>query len=487
MDQNWSHESLPDFASLTMVVIGDLMLDRYWYGDVTRISPEAPVPVVKVKDCKLKPGGAANVALNLRALGARVKLLGFVGCDQEATQLRNLLEIAGIECYFCEVAEHPTITKLRLLGQNQQLIRMDFESKFDLVDHAALMLKYQECLIDADAVVVSDYAKGSLVHVQQIIAEAVIKSLPVFVDPKGEDMTRYSQATLLTPNKKEFEYIVGSCKDQTEMIIKAQQLIKDYNIEAILITLGKAGMLLVQRDVEPYALPTRARQVFDVTGAGDTVIATFAATYAQERHMQQAAYIANTAAGIVVSKLGAGTVTPVELRRGLRKQNASEFGIVKEAELLKLLQDARAQGERIVMTNGCFDILHQGHVHYLEQAKSLGDRLIVAVNGDVSVKKLKGNSRPYNTLSERMHVLAGLRAVDWVVDFSEETPARLISALLPNVLVKGGDYQVHDIAGHEAVLANGGEVKVLSFIEGCSTTGLVERIQAMAIKATEEV
>lgn len=477
MTHNLDTSVLPEFSQAHAIVFGDVMLDRYWYGDTSRISPEAPVPVVKVDGNELRPGGAANVALNLRALGASVSLYGCVGCDVEAQQLRELLEAAGVVCHFKAVPDYPTVTKLRVIGRNQQLIRMDFEKGFHDVSMDSLVDQFRDEVQHADVVLLSDYAKGCLNQSNELINIASTYHKPVMIDPKGTDLKRYQGATLITPNRKEFEEIVGACKDQAEMVARAKGLISEYDITAILVTLGKEGMLLVQRDCEPFTLPTRARQVFDVTGAGDTVHAAFAATLAIEKDMQRAAYIANTAAGIVVGKLGAGTVTPMELRRALKKQNASQLGVVSEAELLAMLEDNRMNGERIVMTNGCFDILHSGHIHYLEQAKALGDRLIVAVNSDESVRGLKGDARPFNDLQERMDILAGLGSVDWVVAFSEDTPARLISKLLPDVLVKGGDYQVKEIAGHEAVLANGGDVKILDFIKGRSTTNLVNKIR----------
>lgn len=467
---------LPDFSTLQIIVFGDLMLDRYWYGDVDRISPEAPVPVVKVKNVELRPGGAANVALNISSLGAKVILFGFIGSDSEGEQLRELLESKGVTCCFSVIANHPTITKLRLIGHSQQLIRMDFEEGFHTVSCDDLLRQYQYHLKTSDAVILSDYAKGSLAKVAPLIHYAKAADKPIFLDPKGVDMSRYHHATLLTPNRREFELIVGVCHDYDEMVTRARALIATQQFEALLITLGSEGMLLVEQDKDPYFLPTHARQVYDVTGAGDTVIAVLALTFAATGNMKQAVLLSNTAAGIVVGKLGSATVSVAELRHALKKEVFSD-GIVTQIDLKHYVDDAHARGEKVVMTNGCFDILHSGHIHYLNQAKSLGDRLIVAVNTDDSVKVLKGPTRPFNSLHERMSILSGLRAVDWVVPFSEKTPARLISEILPDILVKGGDYQVEDVAGSEAVLAHGGEVRILDFVEGKSTTSLVARIK----------
>lgn len=468
---------LPDFSNSQIIVFGDLMLDRYWYGNVDRISPEAPVPVVTVKNVELRPGGAANVALNISSLGAKVILFGFVGSDAEGEQLRVLLESRGVTCHFSIVTNHPTITKLRLIGHSQQLIRMDFEEGFHHASCDELLTQYQDMLKSSDAVILSDYAKGSLAKVAQLIHYANMAQKPVFVDPKGPDMSRYHHATLLTPNRREFELIVGVCHDKNDMVMRARELISKEQLHALLITLGDEGMLLVEQDKEPYFLPADARQVYDVTGAGDTAIAVLALTFSKTSNMKLAVLLSNTAAGIVVGKLGSATVSMAELHQAFKKQTVQKPGIVTQLELKDCVSHAKAHGEKIVMTNGCFDILHSGHVHYLEQAKRLGDRLIVAVNTDESIKLLKGAERPFNSLEERMHILAGLRAVDWVVPFSEETPARLISEILPDVLVKGGDYQVVQIAGHEAVLANDGEVIILDFVEGKSTTSLINKIR----------
>jgi D-beta-D-heptose 7-phosphate kinase/D-beta-D-heptose 1-phosphate adenosyltransferase len=473
---------LPEYSQQHVVVVGDLMIDRYWYGDVSRISPEAPVPVVKVQDCELRPGGAANVALNIAALGASVELFGFVGCDNEAKQLQELLEGKGVKCQFIAVDGQPTVTKLRLLGRNQQLIRMDFEEGFADADSDSLLKAYEASLQKADCVILSDYAKGTLAHSQDFITMAKKFDKPICIDPKTNDVSQYRHATLLTPNRKEFENMVGVCSSQEEMIERAQDLVLRENLQALLITLGKDGMLLIEKGKDPFLLPTRARKVFDVTGAGDTVIAVFTATYAATQDMQESVFVANSAAGVVVSKLGAETASQAEIRRALKKQNASSLGIVSQHDLLHMVKDAHAEGEKVVMTNGCFDILHSGHIHYLEQAKGLGDRLIVAVNSDESVKILKGDSRPFNPVDERMRILAGLRSVDWVVSFSEETPQQLIGEVLPDVLVKGGDYKVEEIAGHVEVLANGGEVIILDFVEGLSTSSLVQKIRETEVE-----
>ena len=468
--------TLPDFTGVEVLVVGDLMLDRYWHGATERISPEAPVPVVHVKSTEQRPGGAGNVALNLSALGASSSLVGVTGDDEAAGELEGLLTKAGVCCRFHRRGGAATVTKLRVISRHQQLIRLDFEDGFAGVEAADLLSMFQPLLGSARAVILSDYGKGALRAPQPLIQAAQKAGLPVLVDPKGRDFSIYRGATLITPNLAEFEAVVGPCPDEAELVRRAEALISDCGIEGLLITRGEEGMSLVRPGLPPVHLPTRAREVYDVTGAGDTVIATLAAGLAAGLEMPQATALANLAAGIVVGKLGTATATVAELRRVMRDQDQERQGVVSLDELLTVVAEAKANGERIVMTNGCFDLLHAGHVGYLGQARALGDRLIVAVNDDDSVRRLKGPSRPINQLDRRMTVLAGLAAVDWVVPFAEDTPAELIAKVLPDVLVKGGDYLPQQIAGHDVVVANGGRVEILDFFEGCSSTAMIERM-----------
>lgn len=468
---------IPNFEATHVLVYGDLMLDRYWYGNASRISPEAPVPVVHVRNHEIRPGGAANVALNVASLGGKVTVLGLVGEDLEAQQLRASLNAQHVQCELLAVPGHPTITKLRVIGQQQQLIRMDFEEPFHQVDDAYLVEAYQRELQSAQVVVLSDYAKGALHHSELLIKIARQQGIPVLVDPKSRDLNRYRGATLITPNKLEFENIVGVCRDEEDLVNKARELINAFDLGGLLVTRGKEGMTLIEKDQPAQHFYAKAREVYDVTGAGDTVIGVIAAMLGAGRGLQEAVRIANIAAGLVVMKLGAATVSVPELRRAALRQGGILEGILSEEELIMAVADARAHEEKIVMTNGCFDILHAGHIQYLLQAKALGKRLIVAVNDDASVARLKGASRPLNPLLERMTVLAGLRAVDWVVAFSEDTPARLISRVLPDVLVKGGDYHVQQVAGADQVIAHGGIVRILDFVPGCSTTNLINKVK----------
>ena len=459
-----------------LMVVGDVMLDRYWYGNTHRISPEAPVPVVHVQQQDERPGGAANVALNIRTLGAHTLLLGTTGLDEEANSLSKKLHDAKIECHF-QIIKAPTTTKLRLISQQQQLIRIDFEQSSS-TEHLHELLTYFDNLIQkTKLLVLSDYNKGVLRYAPQFIQKARKKNISVIVDPKGHDFSIYRDATLLTPNKKEFEIIVGPCQTQEILVRKAKELIEQLNLTALLITEGAQGMTLVQKNLPHVHFPAHQHEVFDVTGAGDTVIATLAVAMALGYELEPAVYLSNVAAGIAVTKLGNATITFSELQKKMAMHESIQQGIVNGTELQTQLQSARIRGERIIMTNGCFDILHAGHVTYLNQAKALGDRLIVAVNDDFSVKRLKGSQRPINSLEKRMKVLSALSAVDWVIPFAEDTPERLISSILPDVLVKGGDYcDIKKIPGAACVLEQGGEVKLLHHEKDCSTTALIESL-----------
>lgn len=470
-----TNSTLPDFSRARVLIVGDVMLDRYWYTQTTRISPEAPVPVSKVQRAEERAGGAGNVALNIASLGGQVCLLSLVGPDEAASTLAHFFDEHHIQHHLHAIEHHPTIVKLRVLSQHQQLIRLDFEEKFS-ASHAAELLKIFESLLpNYDAVILSDYGKGVLSHPQSFVAAAKRLNKPVLIDPKKNNFDVYAHASVITPNFKEFEAVVGPCHDEQEIKTKAHALIEAQDLSALLVTRGEHGMSLFRPNQPDIHVPTQAQEVFDVTGAGDTVIAVLAVAIAAGLEYPQAMRLANAAAGIVVSKLGAATVNPAELRRALHPSH--EGGILTEDELMVAIEDAHAQGETVVMTNGCFDILHAGHIHYLTQAKALGDRLIIAVNDDDSVRRLKGTERPINPIEDRLKVLAALGVVDWVVPFSEDTPERIINKLLPDILVKGGDWKIEQIAGAQAVLAHGGQVKILGFVEGRSTTNVIKKMK----------
>lgn len=469
--------SVPDYSSARILVAGDAMLDEYWFGDTARISPEAPVPVVHAASREQRAGGAANVAVNLAALGAQTRFVGAVGDDAAGATLAELLRREGVEPKLLQYPSVPTIHKLRVLARNQQLIRLDAER--DLREVAADVNRaVSEQAEPGQFVVLSDYGKGTLASVEGLIDSLGSKACKVLIDPKGRDFGRYRHAFCLTPNQSEFAAVAGSWSSEAEFIDKATALRSELDLEYLLVTRSERGMTLVGRDIEPISLAAEAREVFDVTGAGDTVIATLAASFAAGCDSASAAALANLAASLVVARIGVSRVTPSELKTALHRRGFGGRGLVSAEELTGILEEARQRGSRIVMTNGCFDILHAGHVSYLEEARSLGDQLVVAVNDDASVSRLKGPERPITPLEDRMAVLSGLAAVDWVIPFSEDTPAALIERLRPDVLVKGGDWRVDQIAGADSVLARGGEVRVLEFKPGRSTTGLIEAIRS---------
>lgn len=469
--------TLPDFSRAGVLVVGDVMLDRYWNGGTSRISPEAPVPIVKVENVQERPGGAANVAMNIASLGAVIQLVGLTGEDDAARGLASSLDNFNVRCDLVAVPGYPTITKLRILARHQQLIRLDFEQRFSGVDVQPLHQRIRAALPSIGALVLSDYAKGALDSVEEMIKLARTANVPVLIDPKGTDFARYCGATLLTPNLAEFEAVVGKCQDEKQLVNRGMELLAKLELSALLITRSEQGMTLLQPDKTPLHLPTQAQEVFDVTGAGDTVIAVLGAAIAAGETLEQACFFANVAAGMVVGKLGTSTISMAELKNALHARPKTGFGVMDETALKQAVSDVRKRGEKVVMTNGCFDILHAGHVAYLANARMLGDRLIVAINSDASTQRLKGTDRPVNPLSNRMAVLSALEAVDWVVAFEEDTPQRLIAEVLPDLLVKGGDYQPQEIAGSEAVWANGGEVRVLNFEEGISTTQIITKIR----------
>lgn len=468
--------TLPDFNNANVLVIGDVMLDRYWHGGASKISNEAPVQVINVNQVDDKPGGAGNVALNAASLGCKTRLIGNTGNDEAADSLQTHLSAANVECDFKRIKTLPTITKLRIISQKQQLIRLDFEESLSLPEANDLVQRMEKHIDQCDTVILSDYSKGTLQNIQPLIQLANERGIPVLVDPKGCDFSRYQGATLVTPNLKEFEVVVGECVDEKMLCEKGIQLLIKHQWKALLITRGENGMTLLREGYPELHLPALAQEVFDVTGAGDTVIGMIASALAAGSSIDNAVALSNIAAGIVVAKLGTATVSVHEIRRQLRANDDSGAGVMNDQQLKIIVEEAKASGEKVVMTNGCFDILHAGHVAYLQQAKALGDKLIVAVNDDNSVKALKGQGRPINPVAQRMSVLAALGSVDWVVAFSEDTPENLISNILPDILVKGGDYQVEQIAGAKAVLENGGKVDVLQFVDDVSTTKIIHSI-----------
>lgn len=471
---------LSSLASSKVLVVGDVMLDSYISGNTQRISPEAPVPVVHIQDNYQRPGGAANVALNIAALGAKATLLGLIGDDDDGRLLQQTLLNENVDSRLIASRNAKTISKLRVMSRNQQLIRLDTEDGFAHTNHEQLLKQAISATEEVAAVVLSDYNKGTLRPIlSELLAHCKKRKVPVLVDPKGNDFSIYDSATLLTPNMSEFESIAGKPTDEADFQQRAFHLMADYHIDNLLVTRSEKGMSLFQNDATPFNLAAEVREVFDVTGAGDTVIATLATALGASYSFHDATTLANLAAGIAVGKMGTATVSLAELQTAvINKQHSdviTQNGILPLNNLLKETQLARASGETLVMTNGCFDILHAGHVHYLNEARKLGDRLIVAVNSDASVKRLKGDERPINSLENRMLVLDALACVDWVVAFDADTPAQIIDAIIPDKLIKGGDYQTEDIVGYETVTQAGGEVLTIDLTPGCSTTNIINK------------
>jgi D-beta-D-heptose 7-phosphate kinase/D-beta-D-heptose 1-phosphate adenosyltransferase len=449
------------------------MLDRYWYGKTGRVSQEAPVPIVDVESAEDRPGGAANVALNLASLEIDVTLIGVVGDDDAAATLRRKLGAANVRCELIDMADWPTILKVRVVSRRRQMLRIDFEKPLAADVEARLEQALRAHVARADVVVIEDYDKGTLARPQRVIDIAHEHGKRVVVDPKFKPFDAYRGADVVKPNSAEFTHAVGGWADYRELVSKAAALAHRCDFGALVVTRGEEGMSVIERDGTHHHVPARAVDVFDETGAGDTVAAALAAGLAAGCSVHESALLANLAAGLVVTKSGTATVSVPELRRELAAEGHTDRGMLSRDELLDAVQDARRGGERIVFTNGCFDILHAGHVAYLEEARALGDRLVVAVNDDASVARLKGEGRPINGIAQRLRVLAALASVDWTVAFSEDTPEALLEAVKPDVLVKGGDYRLDEVVGADVVRRHGGEVRVLAHVPNLSTSAII--------------
>ncbi len=464
-----------------ILIAGDLMLDKYIFGEVERISPEAPVPVVLAGHSSEQPGGAANVAMNVAGLGARVTVAGFAGADDDGARLRQLLVHAGIKPILIEAPGFPTVSKLRILGGRQQMLRLDTERRGapSPEAHGELLKSVLEEVEESDAVILSDYAKGVLTeHVCQTIIHACrSRNLPVLVDPKNSDLARYRGATTISPNLHEMAAALQSDGRDLDLLFeKAQAMLPSLGLDYLTITLGAKG-IAVLRPGDVQIAPAVARQVFDVSGAGDTVIAVLALAAASGVSVETAVHLANVAAGVVVSKVGTVPISLGELSAALSAEavTPAKNKVFTLQALLAQVAAWRASGEEIAFTNGCFDLLHTGHVALLEQSRRSADRLIVGVNSDQSVARLKGPTRPVVQENNRAQVLAALAAVDAVALFEEDTPLRLIEQIRPDVLVKGGDYSEATIVGAPEVRRWGGRVLIIPTIAGSSTTNLIER------------
>ncbi|MBB5346013.1 bifunctional D-glycero-beta-D-manno-heptose-7-phosphate kinase/D-glycero-beta-D-manno-heptose 1-phosphate adenylyltransferase HldE [Tunturibacter empetritectus] len=477
------------FSQLKVLVIGDIMLDRYIHGEVERISPEAPVPVIRHAQRYERAGGAANVAMNLAGLGCQTFLAGLWGADSEQAELAAILDRAGINTAGVVSSSLPTISKTRIVGRMQQLLRLDIESRDPVpaVEAQRLQERSVELVAKVHAVVLSDYAKGALTR---SLCEAVIRAarsagIPVFADPKTPDFSKYSGATTVCPNLGELSAATGIPSHHTdELLAAAQALVTEHDFKFLTVTMSEKGITVLRPPSEGnpgiYHSPARAREVFDVSGAGDTVIATLATGIAGGLQIETAVELANLAAGIVVSKVGTVPIAAHELVAALTPSSGLTAGEkILDLDRLKLrVAEWRSSGETIVFTNGCFDLLHVGHITLLEDCHRFGSKLVLGLNADASVCRLKGPTRPIVSERERARVMAALAAVDAVVLFEEDTPLELIRALRPNVLVKGGDYTVETVVGHEDVIAYGGRVEIVPTVEGFSTTNIVKKLTA---------
>ena len=475
-------DRIPEFSCAKIMVLGDLMLDRYLIGSSHRISPEAPVPVLKVEQQKDQLGGAANVALNLAMLGCEVMLSGICGQDEAGESMSARLHSAGVGFLPIQPSDAITTIKQRIVCQAQQMLRVDFEEEMSDCT-PQLLSTLEEHIENIQLLVLSDYAKGVLIRAEEFIELANDNDTPVFIDPKGSDFDRYRGASLLTPNIHEFERVAGACVNEQDMVDRGMAMIDRLQLDALLITRGDKGMTLLARDDvcvhSELHIPTVAHEVYDVTGAGDTVIATLAGACASGWSIDDAAILANQAAALVVARTGTSAVSTEELRLRVTSGKRSGTGVVNEGQLLSLVDECRRQGQKLVMTNGCFDVIHAGHVGYLEQASQLGDKLIVLVNDDQSIRRNKGSNRPINSLDRRMRVLAGLGAVDWVTSFADDNPRRLIELIQPDVLVKGGDYgSIEEVVGFDIVQSYGGTIHVLDHVDGVSSSSIIKALSA---------
>jgi D-beta-D-heptose 7-phosphate kinase/D-beta-D-heptose 1-phosphate adenosyltransferase len=466
----------PTAAKPRILVVGDIMLDRYVIGEVSRISPEAPVPVLAAKHEENRPGGAANVAANISAMGGNATLLAVVGEDSASAELETCLQRYRVTPLFVKDPQGGTTQKTRLVVGSQQIARVDRDVRPTAQTQQRLLDEYERQVGNYDLVVFSDYAKGTLDRLPEFLDAAARLGVPTLVDPKRITPEFYRGAFLLKPNNNEFVGLFGAYGSDQELVAKASAAIERLRLEHLVITRGAKGMVIVSAGGHADFVPTRARDVFDVSGAGDTVLAALAMELSARRSIADAVQRANIAAGIAVSHPGTYVVSDEEIEAELNAFSHEHPKVLTEDQLKVALVNPRMHGKKVVFTNGCFDILHPGHVRLLKAARALGDILVLGLNSDDSVRKLKGPSRPINNFAHRAEVLAGLASVDYIVEFDAPTPLETIQYVLPDILVKGGDYPVADIVGYSEVTARGGQVIALDFHDGYSTTRIVDEI-----------
>jgi len=466
-----------------VLVVGDLILDEYIWGGVTRISPEAPVPILESRSENLTLGGAANVANNLVALGCEVVLVGAIGQDEKGDRLLGLIQNRGVETEgIFRFVHRPTTSKIRIIAHSQQILRIDKEDNRPITEKTEkkIIEFIKKVLPGVDGAICSDYQKG-------ILTPKIIKTLVtgcrkykkhVIVDPKSSDFSLYQGASVLTPNQKEVERSVPiKIGNEEDLERAAEYLLSLTRAEALLITRGKDGMTLYRNKEKPVPIATEAKEVFDVTGAGDTVVSVFGMSLFVGFSFEEAAWLSNMAAGIVVGKLGTAVVTLEEINEFLREEMLRTSHIVlKLDEVKKIVSLAKSIDKTVVFTNGCFDIIHGGHIEFLQKARALGDLLVVGLNSDSSVKKIKGESRPIKSQQERANILSALKYIDYITIFDEATPENLIREIRPDILVKGDDYKIDEVVGREIVEGYGARVELIPIVKGLSTTNTLEKI-----------
>lgn len=474
---------MKNFKNFTpkILVVGDLMIDHYLWGSCERISPEAPVQIVDIAKETTVLGGAGNVINNLKALGAKVSVSSVIGSDDNGVELIEMLKKIGVDTNRVITQDgRRTSKKSRIIATSQQILRYDNESKDDIPSSLVeeIVNSLSDTICDYDTVVLSDYGKGVLTNelCQKIIKLCNKNNIKVLVDPKGSDYSKYSGAYLLTPNKKEAMLATKiNIKDKASLKEALLKMKKECNLDISLITLSEDGIAAFEDEMKIF--PTVAKEIFDVTGAGDTVIASIAFAISAKKSIEESCRFANLAAGVVVGKIGSATVTldEIEEYKATLHKSTSDAHIKNFDEIKAVVERYRANGKKVVFTNGCFDILHVGHVKYLQEAKSFGDILVVGLNSDASVSRLKGPARPVNIVEDRAYLLAALEAVDFVVPFEEDTPYALIEMIKPDTLVKGGDYEGKSVVGTEFA----GELKLVDFVDGKSTTKTIQKISRM--------
>lgn len=458
-----------------ILIIGDIILDEYWFGDSKRISPEAPIPVVNINNKDFRLGGAGNVALNLSKIDKNVTLVSSIGKDEDGKIIKNILKKEKIKSYLKKINLGKSIKKLRVFSGHHQMMRLDFEGNKKNYE-IKLDQKLKKEINKSKIIILSDYNKGVLINIKKIINYAKSKSKRIIVDPKGSDFKKYKNTSILTPNMDEFINVVGEVKNNSQLIKKARYEIKKNNLEGMLVTQGKNGMTLIMKNKVIHK-NSIAQNVYDVTGAGDTVIATFSAYLNSGETYEKSLEMASIAASTVIKKIGTASINKKEIEEIYENKNKTldKKFYKSNSEILNKIETLRAKNTKIVLTNGCFDMLHAGHIHLLESAKKLGDYLIVAINSDKSIQMLKGKKRPINKLSARIKIIKALSCVDLVVVFNELTPIKTIKMISPDILVKGADYKIKEIVGANFVKAKKGKVKTISIKRGFSTTRLIQK------------